>query len=291
MPGGSRCRTILPVIAALAAFLFSTGCASGKLVQRSISDSRSELTVVGDIRTVMEGRAGDNRLWRVPTDLLRVGLGTGTLTGEASGQGTMLLIDGNALVESFDGSGVTRSQSAVSSTYTVGVQPRFSPAGTYTLSGGSDGRTLDDIYADLVARHGRFLFVVGVAEFPELAGRHLTRPPTGGESLLANGGAGYFRSVRLSGREAVFAAVVHGEPARLTGSELRVLIDPPGAPRGDRRVTQGAYGIMTPGGPEVDPSNPVNLAARIESVGELLPHSRIRNARLAVYQIEGLDRR
>jgi len=258
------------------------GFAQLELVEKTTGTA--ELTVYGDVKTVLDGNSTGTAFQAVRIGRYLAALGCASMKDDESSQGEALLLGGTAFVKSVDPATSYTTQSRRGpawASFLAGLTSRSKPAARYRL-GGNETLTIEKLYAKLHEKHGGLIAVIGTATFPSLELSAVKKAPAYGEPILGDRRAEYFHPTeKVENRTAVFFGMSMRSTADATPLVRRVFyVNPQDTSSAGQSHTH--CGILRDAGDETDPFKNV---ARVETAAHVLTQSQIQAGELLVYEL------
>ena len=269
--------------------LASTGCLRRGLIMTESADSTVGVTVVGDIETVAEGRAGDGaELAFVSPGVFEIATGYAAAgrDAEASQISQALVLDDTVFVRGVELGRLgelNASGDAALTPFMAGLSGGEMPTARYEIRGEVE---LLEVVREAAGRHGPAIFLVGFANFSVVEGVGLVRAPSGGGEVFGDRYGQYFQEglVRIDAPVLFAGAILEGVDG-LNGSTRRVFWVQPG-----RESLTDELGAVTAAilstGEGVSPAWPESAAPHVREVLTLDMRSTIEDGELLVYKID-----
>ena len=264
------------------------------LIQTETLKGEAHGVVLGKVTTVLDGQCTGAEFRKIPEHAFLYALGGGSLKPDAALQGEGLVLDGRMYIKSLDakcGYCTTSAPDGVSPSgwgaFVAGVNADARPIARYKLEGTS--QSMDHIYTELVARHGKLIGVAGVGHFTTLETSAIRKAPVYGEPILGAKRAEYFHpKAVLSDVDAVFFGMVLRSAADETSATKAVFYVNP-----DDKATTGiqshTHFATVSASDGIDPAEPKTALGKVQAVAHLLTQSRMTSGELVVYQLNELD--
>ncbi|MDK2972682.1 MAG: hypothetical protein PWP23_2437 [Candidatus Sumerlaeota bacterium] len=276
-----------------ACLILCTACSRSGLILDESSDSVTDVVVVGDVRVLMEGKAGPENFWSVAPGIYGMALGTVADRADPNRQGTGMVIGGTGYLRPVVGPAVEASSLLISdsvySSFLAGIPANAAPTATYRIEGGFRGLPLEDVLAELRKEYDGSLFFVGQADFHVLMGTSLAASPGAGEALHGrNRPSAYRNSDQLERVPVLFAGVLLADDREPSGAERYVFFVDERDPR-DGRVQSRIHGVVLSSLEGADWRHPVTIRKNAVLATEILPLSLLDTGTLEVFAVDGLD--
>ncbi|MGI8905254.1 MAG: hypothetical protein ACR2IE_02045 [Candidatus Sumerlaeaceae bacterium] len=281
-------------ILAAVAMVTLGGTVSAGLEQTEVLNGVAHGRVLGRVTTVLDGECTGPRFQKIPENAFLYALGGGALQPDAARQGEGLIVNGRLFIKSLDAACgyCTRTATGVESAsgwgaFVAGVDAQALPIARYRLT--ESTQTMEQVFTELAARHGKLLGVAGVGRFTALETSAIRKAPAYGEPILGPKRADYFHpKAVLRDVDALFFGLVLRSAADETSATQAVFYVNP-----DDKATSGVQShthfatVTSRNG--IDPSKPETALGQLQEVAHLLTQSRITSGDLVVYKLENLE--
>jgi hypothetical protein len=269
----------------------ASGFAGLDLVEKL--DGQAHGLVLGQVMTVLNGECTGTMVRKVPEHSFLYALGGGAVEPDASKQGEGLIVNGRLFIKSLDASCdyCTRSSNDSRneggwSPFIAGVDFPAKPVARCRLTGTSE--SVEQIYTELVPRHGKLLGIAGVGRFGTIETSAIRKAPSYGEPILGPKRSEYFHpKAVLTNQDAIFFGMVLRSAADETSATRMVFYVNPDD-KSSAGVQSHTHFATLSSRDGVDPSKPETALGKVEAVAHLLTQSRMLEGEIVVYRLDDL---
>jgi hypothetical protein len=275
------------------AVLACAACCSAGLEPLATLDGQAHGRVLGEVMTVLNGECTGTKVRKVPDQSFLYALGGGALVDDPEKQGEGIILNGRLFIKSLDASCGYCTRTAPDgaslggwSPFIAGVDYDAKPVARYRLTGTSE--TVEQIYTELVPRHGKLLGVAGVGKFASIETSAIRKAPAYGEQILGPKRSEYFHpKAVLRDVDAIFFGMVLRSAAdETTATKMVFYVNPDDkSSAGVQSHTHFATVSTTEG---IDPAKPETALGKVEQVAHLLTQSRMISGEIVVYKLDDL---